>query len=171
MPRRTREPAGTVLRRKNGSKSNGRHGPPLLPPASPALQEDVAPCGFKAIVTSALKSFDMSLEVVARSLGALRPKAFLLVTLPQINMFNVLRDQIDPTIAAILTVMTRSRRHSSCCRMRWVTPAQAVESAEPERAGSRLPEPALHLLRQRHLIRREGQVTLTSRAPNRATTK
>jgi putative spermidine/putrescine transport system permease protein len=92
------------------------------------------------VVTSALKSFDMSQEMVARSLGASRPKAFLLVTLPQIklavitsavlafltsfdevvvamfisggdnstltrNMFNALRDQIDPTIAAISTVM------------------------------------------------------------------
>jgi putative spermidine/putrescine transport system permease protein len=92
------------------------------------------------IVTSALKSFDMSQEMVARSLGASRAKAFLLVTLPQIrlsvitsavlafltsfdevvvamfisggdnstltrNMFNALRDQIDPTIAAISTVM------------------------------------------------------------------
>ena len=92
------------------------------------------------IVTSALKSFDMSQEMVARSLGASRPKAFLLVTLPQIrfavvtaavlsfltsfdevivalfvsgganstltrNMFNALRDQIDPTIAAISTMM------------------------------------------------------------------
>ena len=92
------------------------------------------------VVTSALKSFDMNQEMVARSLGASRPKAFLLVTLPQItlavitsavlafltsfdevivamfvsggdnstltrNMFNALRDQIDPTIAAISTVM------------------------------------------------------------------
>ena len=78
--------------------------------------------------------------MVARSLGASRPAAFLLVTLPQIRfgvisgavlafltsfdevvvalfvsggenstltrtMFNALRDQIDPTIAAISTVM------------------------------------------------------------------
>jgi putative spermidine/putrescine transport system permease protein len=92
------------------------------------------------IVTSALKSFDMNQERVARSLGASRPKAFLLVTMPQIrfslltsavlsfltsfdevviamfisggenstltrNMFNALRDQIDPTIAAISTIM------------------------------------------------------------------
>jgi putative spermidine/putrescine transport system permease protein len=92
------------------------------------------------VVTSALKSYDMSQEMVARSLGASRPRAFLLVTLPQIrlavmtsavlafltsfdevvvamfisggdnstltrNMFNALRDQIDPTIAAISTVM------------------------------------------------------------------
>ncbi|SED75160.1 putative spermidine/putrescine transport system permease protein [Rhizobiales bacterium GAS191] len=92
------------------------------------------------IVTSALKSYDMNQERVARSLGASRPQAFLLVTLPQIrfalvtaavlsfltsfdevvvamfvsggdnstltrNMFNALRDQIDPTIAAISTVM------------------------------------------------------------------
>ena len=92
------------------------------------------------VVTSALRSYDMSQEMVARSLGASRPKAFLLVTLPQIrfgvltaailsfltgfdevvialfvsgggnstltrNMFNALRDQIDPTIAAISTVM------------------------------------------------------------------
>lgn len=92
------------------------------------------------IVTSALKSFDMNQEMVARSLGASRPRAFLLVTLPQIrfavftsallaflasfdevivalfisggqnstltrNMFLALRDQIDPTIAAISTVL------------------------------------------------------------------
>ncbi len=92
------------------------------------------------IVTSALKSYDLNQEMVARSLGASRPKAFFLVTLPQIsfaiatsavlsfltsfdevvvamfisggdnstltrNMFNALRDQIDPTIAAISTVM------------------------------------------------------------------
>ncbi len=92
------------------------------------------------IVTSALKSFDMNQEMVARSLGASRVKAFISVTLPQIrfavisgallafltsfdevilamfvsggsnstltrNMFNALRDQIDPTIAAISTLM------------------------------------------------------------------
>ncbi len=92
------------------------------------------------IVTSALKSFDMNQELVARSLGASRLKAFFLVTMPQIkfaiitsavlafltsfdevivamfvsggenstltrNMFNALRDQIDPTIAAISTIM------------------------------------------------------------------
>jgi putative spermidine/putrescine transport system permease protein len=87
-----------------------------------------------------LKSFDLNQELVARSLGANRAKAFLQVTLPQIrfalitgavlsfltsfdevivamfvsgganstltrNMFNALRDQIDPTIAAISTIM------------------------------------------------------------------
>jgi putative spermidine/putrescine transport system permease protein len=92
------------------------------------------------VVTSALKSHDMNQEMVARSLGAARPLAFLLVTLPQLRfavvtsavlsfltsfdevvvamfisggdnstltraMFNALRDQIDPTIAAISTVM------------------------------------------------------------------
>jgi len=92
------------------------------------------------IVTSALKSYDMNQERVARSLGASRPVAFLTVTLPQIrfavissallafltsfdevilamfvsgganstltrNMFAALRDQIDPTIAAISTLM------------------------------------------------------------------
>ena len=93
------------------------------------------------IVTgSALKSYDMSQEEAARSLGAPRWKAFLTVTLPQIrfavvtsallafltsfdevvvamfisggdnptltrNMFNALRDQIDPTIAAISTCL------------------------------------------------------------------
>lgn len=92
------------------------------------------------VVTSALKSYDMNQEMVARSLGASRPRAFFLVTLPQIrfavitgallsfltsfdevimalfvsgganstltrNMFNALRDQIDPTIAAISTIM------------------------------------------------------------------
>jgi putative spermidine/putrescine transport system permease protein len=92
------------------------------------------------VVTSALKSYDPNQEMAARSLGASRAKAFLLVTLPQIrfalitaallsfltsfdevviamfvsggdnstltrNMFNALRDQVDPTIAAISTVM------------------------------------------------------------------
>ena len=92
------------------------------------------------VVTAALKTYDMSQEMVARSLGASRPRAFLMVTLPQIrfaivtsallsfltsfdeviraifvsggdnstltrNMFNALRDQIDPTIAAISTMM------------------------------------------------------------------
>jgi putative spermidine/putrescine transport system permease protein len=92
------------------------------------------------VVTSALKSCDMSQEMAARSLGAARPRAFLAATLPQIrfavmtsavlafltsfdevvvalfvsggdnstltrNMFLALRDQIDPTIAAISTMM------------------------------------------------------------------
>lgn len=92
------------------------------------------------IVSSALKSYDMNQERVARSLGATRVRAFLVITLPQIrfavisaaliafltsfdeviiamfvsggdhstltrNMFNALRDQIDPTIAAISTIM------------------------------------------------------------------
>ncbi|MBN8892830.1 MAG: ABC transporter permease [Rhodospirillales bacterium 70-18] len=92
------------------------------------------------VVSAALKSYDMSQERAARSLGASRPLAFLLVTLPQIRfavissavlafltsfdevvvamfvsggdnstltraMFDALRDQIDPTIAAISTVM------------------------------------------------------------------
>ena len=92
------------------------------------------------IVGSALKGYDMNQEMVARSLGAPRARAFLGVTLPQIrfavvsgallafltsfdevvlalfisggdnstltrNMFLALRDQIDPTIAAISTLM------------------------------------------------------------------
>lgn len=92
------------------------------------------------VVMSGLKSYDMNQERVARSLGASRVKAFLLVTLPQIrfsvitgavlafltsfdevivalfvsggnnstltrNMFASLRDQIDPTIAAISTLV------------------------------------------------------------------
>lgn len=92
------------------------------------------------VVSAALRSYDLNQERVARSLGASRPRAFLLVTLPQIrfsvitaallsfltsfdevvvamfisggnyatltrNMFNALRDQIDPTIAAISTIM------------------------------------------------------------------
>jgi len=92
------------------------------------------------VVTSALAQFDANQEMVARSLGASRPRAFLMVTLPQIrfavisgallsfltsfdevilalfvsgganstltrNMFLALRDQIDPTIAAISTMM------------------------------------------------------------------
>ena len=92
------------------------------------------------VVASALKSFDLDQELVARSLGASRLKAFWMVTLPQIkfsvvtgavlafltsfdeiivslfvsggdnstltrNMFNALRDQVDPTIAAISTLI------------------------------------------------------------------
>jgi putative spermidine/putrescine transport system permease protein len=92
------------------------------------------------VVSSALKTYDMNQEMVARSLGASRLRAFMLVTLPQIrftvvsgavlafltsfdeiivslfisggdnstltrNMFNALRDQVDPTIAAISTLI------------------------------------------------------------------
>ena len=92
------------------------------------------------VVGSALKTFDLDQERVARNLGASRFQAFWLVTLPQIkfsvvsgavlafltsfdeiivslfisggdhstltrNMFNALRDQIDPTIAAISTLV------------------------------------------------------------------
>ncbi len=92
------------------------------------------------VVSAGLKSYDMNQERVARSLGASRLKAFLLVTLPQIrfsvvtaallafivsfdevivalfisggkmstmtrSMFLALRDQIDPTIASISTIM------------------------------------------------------------------
>ncbi len=92
------------------------------------------------VVTSALKSYDMNQELVARSLGASRLYAFFFITLPQIrfavisgavlsfltsfdevivalfisggenstltrNMFAALRDQIDPTIAAISTLV------------------------------------------------------------------
>ena len=37
------------------------------------------------VVSSALKSYDMNQEMVARSLGASRPRAFLVITLPQIR--------------------------------------------------------------------------------------
>lgn len=92
------------------------------------------------VVSSALKTFDLNQELVARSLGASRFEAFRLVTFPQIrfsvysgavlafltsfdeiivslfvsggdnstltrNMFNALRDQVDPTIAAISTLI------------------------------------------------------------------
>lgn len=92
------------------------------------------------VVGSALKSYDMNQERVARSLGASPAYAFWSVTLPQIkfsviagavlafltsfdeiivalfvsggenstltrNMFNALRDQVDPTIAAISTLI------------------------------------------------------------------
>lgn len=91
-------------------------------------------------VLSGLKSYDMNQELVARSLGANRWRAFLQVTMPQIRfsivsgalfafnasfdeavvsffisggetstltrrMFSALRDQIDPTIAAISTCL------------------------------------------------------------------
>jgi putative spermidine/putrescine transport system permease protein len=92
------------------------------------------------IVGAGLKSYDMNQEMVARSLGAPRFKAFMTVTLPQIRfsvlssglfafitsldevvialfisggdnatltkrMFTSLRDQLDPTIAAISTIL------------------------------------------------------------------
>ncbi len=92
------------------------------------------------VVSAALKSYDMNQEMVARSLGASRFRAFMVVTLPQIRfsvitasllsfltsfdeviialfisggdnatltrgMFITLRDQIDPTIASISTIM------------------------------------------------------------------
>lgn len=91
-------------------------------------------------VTAGLKNFDLNQELVARSLGASRPWAFLTITLPQIGnsvisgallafitsldevvvalliaggdkatltrrMFLALRDEIDPTIAAISTLL------------------------------------------------------------------
>lgn len=91
-------------------------------------------------VASGLKSYDMNQEMVARSLGATRLHAFLVVTAPQIRlsivsgamfafitsfdeviialfisggetstltrrMFNALRDEVDPTIAAISTCL------------------------------------------------------------------
>ena len=92
------------------------------------------------IVISALKSFDMNQERVARSLGATRIESFFMVVVPQIRfavltaavlafltsfdevivslfvsggdnstltriMFAALRDEIDPTIAAISTIV------------------------------------------------------------------
>jgi putative spermidine/putrescine transport system permease protein len=91
-------------------------------------------------VLSSLRSYDMTQEMAARSMGASRTRAFLTITLPQIRfaaltgaflafitsldevvvamfvsggenatitrrMFNALRDQIDPTIAAISTCL------------------------------------------------------------------
>lgn len=91
-------------------------------------------------VAAGLKGYDMNQELVARSLGAPRLKAFLTVTLPQIRasvlagaffafiiafdevvialflsggegatltkrMFSTLRDEVDPTIAAISTLL------------------------------------------------------------------
>lgn len=96
---------------------------------------------FVVVTTlSGLRSFDMSQELVARSLGCTQLKAFLRVTLPQIKgsvmsgalfafvmsldevvvglfvsggenttltkiMFTALRDEIDPTIAAISSLL------------------------------------------------------------------
>ena len=92
------------------------------------------------VITSALRTYDLNQERVARSLGAGRWKAFFMITLPQIrfsivtsallsfltsfdevivaifvsggvnatltkHMFSALRDFIDPTIAAISTIM------------------------------------------------------------------
>jgi len=91
-------------------------------------------------VLSGLKTYDLNQELVARSLGANRWRAFMQVTMPQIRfsivtgglfafntsfdeavvsffisggenstltrrMFSALRDQIDPTIAAISTCL------------------------------------------------------------------
>ncbi len=91
-------------------------------------------------VNAGLQQFDRNQEMVARSLGASRLKAFLTITLPQIRnsvvagalfafivsfdevvialfissgpkstitrrMFTSLRDQVDPTIAAISTML------------------------------------------------------------------
>lgn len=91
-------------------------------------------------VLSGLQTYDMTQERVARSLGASWPKAFFLITLPQIRlsvisgalfafitsldevviglfiaggentvltrkMFLALRDQVDPTIAAISSLL------------------------------------------------------------------
>ncbi|MFX0547417.1 ABC transporter permease [Roseovarius sp. S1116L3] len=91
-------------------------------------------------VTAGMRNFDFNQEMVARSMGASRPWAFLTVTLPQIRnsvlsgallafiisldevvialliaggdkatltrrMFLALRDEIDPTIAAISTLL------------------------------------------------------------------
>lgn len=91
-------------------------------------------------VLSGLKTYDLNQELVARSLGANRLRAFLFITVPQIRfsivsgalfafttsfdeavvsffisggetstltrrMFSALRDQIDPTIAAISTCL------------------------------------------------------------------
>jgi putative spermidine/putrescine transport system permease protein len=92
-------------------------------------------------VTAGLQGFDQAQEMVARSLGMNRFRAFMAVTLPQIKssvisgaifafiqaldetivalfisggqnqtltkqMFTTLRDEIDPTIAAISTLLT-----------------------------------------------------------------
>ncbi|MGI9311553.1 MAG: ABC transporter permease [bacterium] len=92
------------------------------------------------VISAGLRGYDMNQERVARSLGASRLRAFMVVTLPQIrfsvitgallafivsfdevivalfisgrdlstitrSMFLALRDQIDPTIAAISTIM------------------------------------------------------------------
>ncbi len=92
------------------------------------------------VITAAFRSYDLNQELVARSLGASRLKAFFVITLPQIkfsvitaallsfltsfdevivsifvsgganatltkHMFSALRDYIDPTIAAISTIM------------------------------------------------------------------
>lgn len=91
-------------------------------------------------VTAGMRNFDINQEMVARSMGASRPWAFLTITLPQIRnsvlsaallafiisldevvialliaggdkatltrrMFLALRDEIDPTIAAISTLL------------------------------------------------------------------
>lgn len=91
-------------------------------------------------MTAGFKTYDLSQEMVARSLGASRLKAFFTITLPQLKfsvisaallafivsfdevvisvfisagpnstltkvMFSTLRDDVDPTIAAVSTLM------------------------------------------------------------------
>jgi putative spermidine/putrescine transport system permease protein len=91
-------------------------------------------------MTAGFSSYDMSQEMVARSLGATRLKAFMTVTLPQLKLsvatsmllsflvsfdeliismmvasgpvstlsrvtFSTLRDDVDPTLAAVSTLM------------------------------------------------------------------
>lgn len=112
------------------------------------------------VVSSALKTFDLNQEQVARSLGASRWEAFRLVTFPQIrfsvltgallafltsfdeiivslfvsggnnstltrNMFNALRDQVDPTIAAISTLIVASTSLMLAVTQFIARPAQA----------------------------------------------
>ena len=55
-------------------------------------------------ISAGLRSYDMAQERVARSLGAPWLRAFWSITLPR-RMFNALRDQIEPTIAAISTIL------------------------------------------------------------------
>jgi len=105
------------------------------------LADSVLTTPFALItITAGLKTYDMSQEMVARSLGASRLRAFWTVTFPQIRrsvltgalfifigafdevilatllssgsratltnrMFAMLQTQVDPTIAAISTVM------------------------------------------------------------------
>lgn len=105
------------------------------------LAHTVLAIPFVVVTTmSGLKTYDLNQELVARSLGASRLRAFMTITLPQIRfsvvagalfafitsldevivalfisggenatltrrMFNALRDQIDPTIAAISTCL------------------------------------------------------------------
>ena len=75
------------------------------------------------VVSSALKSFDLNQEMVARSLGADRLKAFMLVTLPQIRFAVVTAALLaflasfDEVIIALFVAGGTTRPSPATCSM------------------------------------------------------